>query len=431
MRSLVSISRPPLPPALRYPAFRTFWLGTIASITGYQILIITQGWLIYYLTDSTLFLGYTGLASSIPTIFLSLFGGVIADRVDRRLLLAGAETVSAGLVFLLGTLTLLDVVQEWHVLFIAFVSGLVWAFAGPAHEALYPQLVEPKVISSAVALDASVWSGTRIFAPMVAGLIIEHVGSTERVGMAVAFYVAGAGLLTMAAVVSSLKVAPVKGKPNGSPAREMLEGIKFIRNNSIFSFLIAMSFFNSFFGMSYVMLMPVFARDILQIGPDGQGVLFMFSGIGALATSLWMSTIGNTPHRGLLLIGGAIMAGFSIATFALTSDYVGSYFLAMAIMVVMGVFNTMYLNSIMSSLQILVPDDMRGRVMGTYAMTWSLMPLGGMQAGAIANFIGAPVAVAIGGLAVSAFAIGPAMINSRIRNLGGLVRQTELASATP
>ncbi|MFQ5933800.1 MAG: MFS transporter [Dehalococcoidia bacterium] len=425
MRGIASIPHPSLPPALHYPRFRAFWLGTIASVSGYQMMIFAQGVLVWELKHSFLFLGYVGVVSAVPTILFTLFGGVVADRLDRRLLLAGAEAVNAGLIFLLATLTLFDVVQVWHVLALAFAEGLAWAFAGPAHESLYPHLIDPKVIGSAVALDGSVWSGTRIYAPMVAGFLIKYVG------FAACFYTACAGMLIMAAVVYSLKVSHVKGKSTGNAAREMWQGVKFIKDNSVFSFLIAMSFFNSFFGMSYVMLMPAFATDVLKIGYDALGILFMFSAIGSLVTSLWMSTLGTIRHRGLLLIGGATMAGFSIATFALTSEYVGFYFLAIALLVIMGVFNTLYLNSIMTSLQILVPDDKRGRVMGTYVMTWSLMPLGGMQAGAIANFIGAPFAVAIGGLAVSAFALGPAMINGRIRNLGSLVQRGEMATASP
>ena len=301
----------------------------------------------------------------------------------------------------------------------------MWAFAGPAHEALYPHLIERKALGSAVALDSSIWSGTRIFAPIAAGLIIDQAGE------AASFYVAGAGMLVMALVVYRLRVSFAPGRRGESTVHEMLEGVKFIKNNSIFSFLIGMSFFNSFFGMSYVLLMPIFARDILEIGASGMGVLFMFGGIGALITSIWMSMMGSIQRRGLLIIGGAILDGIAIVAFALTSRFVGSYALAMVLMFSIGVFNTLYLNSIMSALQILVPDRLRGRVMGFFGMTLSLMPLGGMQAGAIANFIGASYAIAIGGLAVSAFAIGPAVINSRVRNLGQLVREAELKNASP
>ncbi len=171
--------------------------------------------------------------------------------------------------------------------------------------------------------------------------------------------------------------------------------------------------------------MPIFARDVLEIGASGQGVLLSASGIGALAATVWLSSGRLSVPRGPLLIVGATIAGLSIAAFGLTSKFVGSYPLAIALMVVVGIFTSMYLISITSSLQIMVPNNLRGRVMGIYSLTWGLIYLGGMQAGAIANFIGAPYTMAIGGLAVSAFALGPALFNHRIRHLGALVRQAE------
>jgi MFS family permease len=215
----------------------------------------------------------------------------------------------------------------------------------------------------------------------------------------------------------------------GGTGHEILEGIRFIKNNSLFSFLIGMTFFNSFFGMAYVVLMPVFAEDILGQGPEAYGALLSAGGIGALITTIWLSSITNVRRKGMLLIGGAVMFGLSIAAFGLTSDIIGSYILALGIMFISGVFNSVYMISVMSALQVMVPDRMRGRVMGFFGITWSMMPLGGMQAGAIASFIGVPAAVAVGGLAVGAFALGPAMVNRRVRNLGALLQRFERAAA--
>ena len=197
-----------------------------------------------------------------------------------------------------------------------------------------------------------------------------------------------------------------------------------------------MTFFNSFFGMSYVMMMPVFAVDILRVGPDGQGMLLGIGGVGALMTTLWLGSLRTFRHKGLLLIGGAVMFGLSVTLFALTSLYLRNPHVAMAIMFITGVFSSVYMISVMSSLQMLVPDNMRGRVMGFYGMTWSIMPLGSMQAGALATFIigpaigidavmGTPFAVAFGGLAVAAFALGPALVNGRVRSVGTLLLGTE------
>ena len=414
---------PSLPPALHYPAYRTYWLGTLASVSGFQIVRFAQFWLMFQLTGSPLALGYVGLAQGFPGIVLNLVGGVFADKVDQRRLIMVTQMVNASLIFLLATLTLVDVVREWHVLVLAFLAAAVNAFDEPARQALYPHLIDRRAMTSAVALNAGIWQGNRIVAPAVAGLIIAVAGT------AAAFYLAGVGFLIMAAVIISLRIPPFTRAPHGNPAQDMLEGLSFIRKNSIFSFLIGMTFFNSFFGMAYVMLMPIFAVDILDVGAKGQGMLLGMGGAGALLNTLWIGARGSVPHRGLAIIGGAVLFGLAVAAFALTAKFVGSLALAMALMFFMGVFNSLYMISIQSSLQIMVPDRMRGRVMGFYGMTWSIMPLGGLQASALTSLFTAPIAIAAGGLAVALFALGPASVNSTVRNLSSHLTPVEEEAA--
>lgn len=414
-----------IPPALQYQAFRRFWLGTLASVGNSQIRFIATGWLIYNLTDSTLYLAYSGIATAIPTILLNLFGGVAADKIDKRLLLAATNAFNVGVTVPLASLLLFDVINEWHVLIYAFLGGMVWAVQGPANEALYPNLVKPNALNSAVALNSATWNGTQIVSPFIAGMVIAYAG------MAACFYVTAVGFSIMVYVALSLrsvKLREVQGEDIAA-FRAMLEGMKFIKQHTIFAFLIGMTFFFTFFGMSWIFIMPVFARDILEVGADGQGILLMFAGIGALLASLRMSTLESIRQRGLLVIGAGTLAGFSIAGFALTSEYVGSYYLAMAFTFSIGVFQAVFLNTCISSVQIMVPNEVRGRVMAFYTMNWSFISLGGAQVGAIANFIGAPFALAIGGFAVSAFALGPALSNRKVRHLGGLVDSVE-AGAT-
>lgn len=413
-----------LPPALRYAAYLKYWLAAMASVSGFQILRFAQLWLVHELSESPLALGYVGMANAVPAISLNLFGGVLADKFDKRKLIMTAQTIASILVFVLATLTLVGAVEVWHIIAIAFLAGVVEAFYGPAHESLYPHLVERKALVSAVALDSSLWQGNRIIAPAIAGVIIATAGT------AAAFFVAGIGFITMAIVLSTLKVPPIPRTQGTSAARDLLNGFRFLKNNSIVAFLIGMTFFNSFFGLAYIMLLPIFTVDVLGVDADRQGLLMAVGGLGALKTTLWLGSRSSTGGKGMLLIGGAVTYGLALAAFALTSEYVGNYWLAFALIYVMGVTNSAYMISVMSSLQMLIPDHMRGRVMGLFGMTWSLMPLGGTQASAVANFIGAPFAIAIGGFLVSAFAIGPALINRQVRNLGTLLLRAEQASVT-
>ncbi|MCH7802161.1 MAG: MFS transporter, partial [Chloroflexi bacterium] len=280
-----------MPPALRYPAYRKYWTGAMASVSGFQILRFAELWLVHQLSDSPLALGYVGLANAAPAISLNLFGGVLADKLDKRKLIMTTQTIASILVFALATLTLVDAVQVWHIIVIAFLAGAIEAFYGPAHESLYPHLVDRKAIVSAVALDASLWQGNRIIAPAIAGLIIATAGT------AAAFYVAGIGFFIMAVVVFTLKVPPIPRTHGTSAARDLMDGLRFLKQNSIFSFLIGMTFFNSFFGLAYVMLMPIIAVDVLGIDADGQGVLLSVGGAGALITTLWLGSRSSTNGK--------------------------------------------------------------------------------------------------------------------------------------
>ncbi|MQG82017.1 MAG: MFS transporter [SAR202 cluster bacterium] len=293
------------------------------------------------------------------------------------------------------------------------------AFDQPSRQALYPHLIDRSVMMSAVALNSSIWQGTRIVAPAIAGLIIASAG------IATSFYVAGSGFAIMVVVMFTLKVPPFERSASKGTGRDMLEGVKFIKDNSIFSSLIALTFFNSFFGMAYVILMPVFAEEILGRGATAYGLLLSVSGASSLMTTVYMGTRTGMNGKVSVLIGGAILSGLFIAAFALTTDWFKSFYLAMSLMFIIGIFNSMYRISIMSSLQMLVPDQMRGRVMGFYGMTYSLMPIGGMQASLVAIVVGTPIAIAIGGLAVSSFAVGLLVANPKIRGLGQLLRESE------
>jgi len=169
--------------------------------------------------------------------------------------------------------------------------------------------------------------------------------------------------------------------------------------------------------MAYIPLMPVIAVDILQVGAKGQGMLLGVGGVGSLITSVWLATRKDVGSKGFLILGGSLMAGLSVATFALISWLIGSFAMVLALMFIIGVFTSMSNTSLQSSMQLAVPDALRGRVMGFYGMTYNIRPLGGMQAGALASLITTPLAIAVGGLAVAFFVIGAAFTNRKILHL--------------
>ncbi len=400
---------------MRYPAYRAFWLGSVASISGFQILRFGQFWLIYEITGSPLSLGYIGLANGIPAIILNLAGGVAADKVDQRRLIVVTQLVIAALAFLLATITLIGSVEVWHLIAIALLSGAVEAFDQPARRSIFPHLVERKDMMSAVAMNSSIWPGTRIAAPAVAGFIIAQADT------ATSFYVAGAGFVAMAVVLYALRIPPIRRSTGRNAASDIKEGLQFIRGNSSFMFLMGLTFFHSFFGTTYIMLMPIFAVDVLEVGADGQGLLLGVGAVGSLVTALWLASRPGDAPRAWLIMVGCVMSGVSLAAFALTSEYVGSFALAMVLMVVLGVFTTGFTTSTQTSLQMMVPDEFRGRVMGFYGMTFNIRPLGAVQASALASIgvLGAPFALAIGGAAVVGYTVVSAAFKRDLGSLDG------------
>jgi Transmembrane secretion effector len=251
--------------ALRYPQYRRFWFGNLAAVSGQQMMWLAQGWLVYDITGSALYLGYAGLATALPAILLNLVGGVLADRLDQRKVIFVTQVITGLSVLVLATLTAFGLVEVWHVLVIAFISGATQAFNNPARQSIFPQLIDRSELMNAVSLNSIIWQGTRVVAPTAAGLIVAFAGT------AFTFYVCAVGFLPLGFIALSLKVEQQTPARRDTMLKDLGEGIGFIRDNFIFAFLIGMSFFNSFFGMAAQQLLPAFARDVLDLAPLASG----------------------------------------------------------------------------------------------------------------------------------------------------------------
>jgi MFS family permease len=394
--------------ALRYPHFRRFWFGNLGAVSGQQIMWVAQGWLVYDLTGSPIYLGYVGLATALPAIILNLVGGVIADRMDQRKVIVFTQAIMTAAVFFLAMMTMLEVVEVWQVLVVAFVSGCTQAFNNPARAAIFPNLVDRKDLMNAIALNSMVWQATRIVAPATGGALIAVFG------VATGLYVCSFGSLILALAVIGLPEPQKRVRTGGENVfSELKVGISYIRANFLFAFLIGMSFFNSFFGFSINQMMPVFAKDILDVGSWGQGLMLSTTGVGAMLGILAIGYVGDTDRKGLLIIGGATLFGGFIILFAVSTFFP----LSLAALFLMGAFGSIYMITVQTSLQMRVPDELRGRVMGIYGVTHNIGPLGAMQAGLLASIFSAPVALAIGGCAIIVFALGVAYSRSEVRGL--------------
>jgi predicted MFS family arabinose efflux permease len=323
--------------------------------------------------------GTEGAAS----IAFTLFGGALADRVDRRQLLILTNSLLFLLLFLLATLTITELLVMWHLLVFAFLFGSVNAFDQPTRQALFPNLIgDRKDLMNAVALNSTIWQSGRIIGPTIAGLLIAAFST------ALCFFISSATYLAMALAIFRIKVEKKDKSRRGNTRASPWEGVRHVWRNSVFSSVIGMVLLNSVFGMSITYLMPVFAGDILEVDSRGYGLLMTSMGVGALAGVLLGSVLGSFKRKYVLLLGGSGLYGLLLIFFAFSQDYSRA---AIAIALA-GFMQHLYMLTAQTLIQYLAPDEVRGRVMAIYTLVWTLGPLGSLQAGAVAASFGVPVA---------------------------------------
>ena len=382
--------------ALSSAPYRRFWLGSIASVGSTQLYFISKAWLVFELSGSALDLGFLGAATAVPTIFATLIGGLVADRINRRSVLILTSGISAVLLLVLGVLDASELVRVWHVLLISGLLGLVQGFDFPARSSIFPALIHKKQMMSAVSLNSILWQGSRMILPAIGGFLIS-ITDTSLI-----FFICGIGFFCMLTVLLTLEVRQ-NDHTNDAPWYEFKEGVKFVMHHRLFLTLILLSWISMFFGTSYVQIMPLFA-DMLQSAEQGYGLLISATGVGSIIGNLFISRYQQSRKLGIMMLSSAAMApcsliGFSLVAWILAGT-VGAFWLACCFAILTSALSSVFLVSSMTVLQIKVPDAFRGRVMGIHSITFSMISLGGLAAGALAAQFSAPVAVVIGAFVV-------------------------------
>ena len=382
-----------LPSSMRYGHFRYYWLALLAGVTGHQMLLqFTMGWLVFELTGEARHLAYLGIAIAVPALTLNLVGGVLADRLEPKFLVAGAQSISASVVALLAVLVLTAQVEVWHVLAAAVIIGALQAFDQPSRSSVFPRLVEREHIVNAVAMESIVWNAVRVLAPALAGMVID------RLSIQASMFFSAATFYVLALVISMLRLRP-RPPAAGQVLQQIGESLQYVRRHPIFLYVMLLTFSNSMFGMAYIFLMPVFAKEVLNVGAERVGWLLGASGIGALVGTWFVGNLKAGSPKGLMMLGGALFYGLNQILFSLAA-WQGLYLVSIGLLFLVGISNSLYLVGGISTLQQLVPDQLRGRVMGLYGVTWSLAPLGMAQGGFIAQYFGAPLAVGAGAVVI-------------------------------
>jgi MFS family permease len=394
--------------ALRHRNYRLYWFGQLASVLAQNMEYVAQSWLVLELTNSPLLLGLTGLSQAIPTITLTLVGGVIADRADRRRIMIAAQSGVALLYFMLASLIVAEQIALWHVMTIAFISGAVRAFDRPSRMALLPHMVPKDDIPNAVAIGGTIWQLCKLAGPALAGMLIYLFGVAVTYSLC---FAASLGAVVLWLFIR-LQHQPTSMSSAGM-LQQMKDGLNFIRHNELYLTFIGLTFFNSIFGMSYITLMPLFARDIRDVGSRGFGFLQSAGGAGALVGTLFAAVLSHTGRQVMQTAIGATFFGIFLMLFALSPSYI----LSLGLVFALGLSSQFYMTSVNQTLQLHLPENLRGRVMGISGLAWEVTPIGGIFAGTIAEFAGAPIAVVIGGALVAGSALRIVLSKSKMTRL--------------
>lgn len=399
---------PPIVRALRNPDFRMFWGGNFLSNIGTWMQNIAQGWLVLELTNSSFWLGMVGFAASFPFLIFTLFGGVIADRVDKRKLLLVTQTAMMLLAFAMAALTYLKVITIGSLAALAFANGVAMSFNAPSYQAMVPQLVRRSDLRNAIALNSVQFHLSRVLGPTLGGYTMAWIGIAGN------FFLNGLSFLAVLFAIVRIRY-PKQPEPKGESVWTSLRaGLAYVYRMKEMLALVVLALTISFLVMPFLTFIPYFAKNMLHTDARGLGLLMAFSGMGAVLGALAVAYAGHIRRRGRRIVGAGVIAMCGLIVFCYSHTFALSAFC----MAVEGFFIISMIAPINMVMQELSSDEMRGRVMSINATAFlGLPPIGNLVAGVISRRV--PVEHAIAGMIVLAMAgfIGYYSFSKPLRDL--------------
>lgn len=382
--------------ALTHRNFQLFFSGQLISLTGTWMQTVAQSWLVYKMTGSSLLLGSVGFASQIPVFLVAPLGGTTADRMNRQRVVIATQTASMILAFVLAALTLTHTVKVWHIFVLAALLGVVNAFDIPGRQSFLVDMVGRDDLMNAIALNSSMFNGARVVGPAIAGILVAKIGEGW------CFFVNGVSYIAVIIGLLLMNVDCPRRSKSDSPLDDIIEGFRWVSHTGPIRALLLLLGVVSLVGMPYTVLMPIFADRILHGGAKGLGILMGFTGIGALFGALTLAMRSGVKGLGRLV--SICCAGFGISLIAFSFSKI--FWLSAVLLIPVGFTIMLQMACSNTLIQAMVPDALRGRVMALYSMMFmGMAPFGALLGGAIADRVGAPIAVAAGGAASIAGAI--------------------------
>ena len=403
--------------ALAVANFRWLWVGSLGSSFAMNMQIIARGWLVYELTSSALDLAWVTLSFMLPSVIFSLYGGVLADRLPKRRVIAWAQALNCVATLVMATIIFGGNVKFWDFIWFGFFNGTVLALSMPARQAFVPEIIPERLIFTAMALNTTGWNLSRIIGPAFAGLLIAWLAGgdkTSTYGVGIVYVVIASLYLFSALTV--LKVdRPGKTQRNrdGDSWSDMREGLRYVLEHPPVFALIVLSILPFLFGMPLNTLLPAFNQDVLQGHADDLGYLISAMGGGAIIGSLLMATMGDMRNKGFWLIVSCLGWGLVTAAFG-AFDAQGA---ALVLIAVIGLLSSWNMSLNRGMLQMQVEDHMRGRIMSIDMMSHGLMPLGVFPISLIAEYYGVGAALVTSGFALMAITLLVAIFLPSVRSI--------------
>ena len=386
--------------------YRIYWTGFTLSLVGSWMQTLAQSWLVWDLTRSPFWLGIVGAMPQLPSLILGSIGGVLVDRAPKRMLLIVTQAGLGLAALALAAVTMLGIVRVEHVIIIAGITGLFTSIDTPARLSFVTDIVGKEYLGNAIALNSTTFNATRLVGPAFAGLLIPLIGTGG------CFLINGISFIAMIVAVASIQgVPPPKWDRNVSVAAQWRESFHYVLHARVPRALILNVIVFSAFGFAYVVLMPMFADEILESGVRGLGLLMGAVGVGALAGGVWQASLPRRARRGRVVIFGAFGLAIGILLFSFSRNFV----LSLCILPLVGLSSIAMLASTNTLLQTLAPDHLRGGVLGFYTTSFlGIMPIGSMILGSLAAEYGAALTVRLGGAICLAVALLTLSRNKRL-----------------
>lgn len=396
--------------ALRVRDYRVFWFGMLASMTAMQMQQIARGYLAFDLTHRATAVGLVSVAWAVPQIVFSLFGGVVADRVEKRNLLMVTQALTGLLALITAVLVHLGVITIGHLIILGVLQGTVFAFNMPARQSLVPELVGREHLMNAIALNNAGMNFTRIFGPSLAGLLI----AAHFPGLKGVYYLNACLYIVYIGFISQIPVSGAAARrPKAPMVAEFKDGMRYIRTQPMLLTLLTLGFLPIIFGMPYQSMLPVISKTVYHAGSQGLGFMGTAAGLGALAGSLTIATLTGIRRKALVQLSMGICFGLALIAFS----FAPSLWVALVALLFVGGTATFYQTLNNTLVMTSTDPEYQGRVMSVYMISMSLMPLSSLPMGIVVDHIGARETISIAGAIVACSVAAITLLHPRYRRL--------------